>query len=280
MYKIKNLSLFLLVAVFLFSTSCSKFRKIQKSDDWRVKYEAAQSYFESKDYYKSKILLEEILPIIKGTKEAEKAQFLYAYTHYHQKLFTESAFYFKTFYETYSRSANAEEAMYMHAYSLFQESPNHNLDQSSTYEAIQAIQTFINKYPSSKYVEEATGIIDQLQRKLEEKAYENAKLYYKINKSAMNEADMYKAAIRSFENFEKDFPDSELTEEINFLKIEAQYSLAKYSFKNLQKERYNAVVESYLEFVDKYPTSKYLKNAESMYTNSLSQISELQTSTK
>jgi outer membrane protein assembly factor BamD len=262
------------------ATSCSKFRKIQKSDDWKVKYEAAFKYYESKDYYKAKLLFEEILPIIKGTKEAEKAQFYYAYTHYYQKLYTESAFFFKSFYETYSRSPYAEEAMFMQAYSSYKESPNHNLDQSSTYEAIGVIQSFINKYPKSKYVEQSNEIIDQLQKKLEEKAYQNAKLYYKINKSAMNEATMYKAAIRSFDNFQRDFPDSQLTEEISFLKIEAQYHLAKNSFKNLQKERYAEVVESYQTFVDNYPTSKFLKDAENMYSISLSQISELQSSTK
>jgi outer membrane protein assembly factor BamD len=143
-----------------------------------------------------------------------------------------------------------------------------------------AIQNFINRYPNSQYVGRANDIIDQLQRKLEEKAYENAKLYYKINKSAINAADMYKAAIRSFDNFQRDFPDSQLNEEIIYLKIEAQYSLAKQSFKNLQKERYAAVVDSYQNFIDNYPTSKFLKDAESMYTNSLAQIIELQSSTK
>jgi len=262
------------------ATSCSKFRKIQKSDDWKVKYDAAFEYYEEKDYYKAKILFEEILPIIKGTKEAEKAQFYYAYTHFYQKLYTESAFFFRSFYETYSRSPFAEEAMFMQAFSSYKESPNANLDQSSTYDAIASIQTFINRYPQSKYVEQSTEIIDQLQKKLEEKAYENAKLYYKINKSAMNEATMYKAAIRSFDNFQRDFPDSDLNEEISFLKIEAQYHLAKQSFLNLQKDRFASVVEYYQTFIDAYPTSKYLKSAENMYSFSLSQLNELQSSTK
>lgn len=280
MYKNKLFTIFILVLSLAMATSCSKFRKIQKSDDWKVKYDAAFKYYESKDYYKAKLLFEEILPVIKGTKEAEKAQFYYAYAHFYQKLYTESAYFFKSFYDTYSRSPLAEEAMFMHAFSNYKESPNANLDQSSTYEAIAAIQAFINKYPNSKYVEQSTEIIDLLQKKLEEKAYENAKLYYKINKSAMNEATMYKAAIRSFENFQRDFPDSDLNEEISFLKIEAQYHLAKQSFKNLQKERYASVVEYYQTFIDNYPTSKYLKDAENMYSISLNQISELQSSTK
>ncbi len=277
MLKSKFIHLVLVFGAILLLSSCSKFRKIQKSDDWKVKYEAAIKYYDDEEYYKANLLFEEVLPIIKGTKEAEKAQFLYAYCHYHQKLFVESAFYFKTFYDTYNRSEYAEEAFFMHAYSLYQESPNHNLDQSSTYEAIQAMQNFINKYTTSKYKEQATEIIDQLQVKLEEKAYNNAKLYYKINKSTLFVADMYRAAIKSFENFQIDYPDSDYNEEINYLLIEAQYNLAKASIESLKKERYMTVVSSYEDFIDKYPTSKFLKEAQNFYSRSLGQISELQT---
>lgn len=277
MLKNKNIILVVVLLMLFTVSSCSDFRKIQKSDDWKVKYEAAINYFEEKDYYKANLLFEEVLPIIKGTKEAERAQFLYAYCHYYQKLYIESAFYFKSFYETYNRSEYAEEAMFMHAYSLYQESPNPNLDQSSTYEAIQAMQNFINTYTTSTYKEQATQIIDQLQVKLEQKAYENAKLYYKINKSTFFEADMYKAAIKAFENFQKDYPDSDYNEEIIYLKLEAQYNLAKQSIASLQKERYTSVVSSYEDFIDKYPTSQFLKEAQDYYSRSLNQISELQT---
>ncbi len=107
MYKNKLFSILSFMLCLILATSCSKFRKIQKSDDWKVKYDAAFNYYESKDYYKAKLLFEEILPIIKGTKEAEKAQFYYAYSHFYQKLYTESAFFFKSFYDTYSRSPDA-----------------------------------------------------------------------------------------------------------------------------------------------------------------------------
>ena len=70
------------------------------------------------------------------------------------------------------------EAEYLYAYSLYKESPNSNLDQSSTVEAISAMQNFINKYPYSEYSINANEIIDELQIKLETKNFENAKQYY------------------------------------------------------------------------------------------------------
>lgn len=244
--------------------SCSKFRKIQKSGDWKVKYEAALEYYEKKDYYHSNVLLEEIIPIIRGTEEAEKANFIYAYTYYYQQQYILSAHYFKLFTEVYGRSDYVEEAAYMHAHSLYNQSPQPSLDQTSTYEAIAALQSFLNKYPYSKYEEEADNQIDELQVKLEEKAYESAKLYYQLRR--------YKAALVAFENFQYDFPDSKFNEEIAWLRVETAHNLASVSIRSKQQERFQTTVDLYEKFVDKYPNSKYLKQAERIYEDSIEQL--------
>ena len=69
---------------------CSEFRKIQKSTDWRLKYDAAVKYYERGDrgdYIKASMLFEEILPTIRGMPEAETANFYFAYAHFYQNLF-------------------------------------------------------------------------------------------------------------------------------------------------------------------------------------------------
>lgn len=243
-------------------TGCSEFRKVQKSTDWRVKYEAAVKYYERGDrgdYVKASTLFEEILPIIRGMPEAEQANFYYAYCHFHQGLYVESAFYFKTFYETYSRSEFAMESMYMHAYSLFLDSPVEELDQSSSAEAIAAMQQFLNTYPDTKYTAQATATINELQRKLETKAYNNASLYKKLSQ--------HNSAVIAFENFSKDYPDSQYNEEVNFLKLESQYLYARQSIPSKQKERYEKAIEIYEYFVQNYPDSKFAKEAERINEN-------------
>ena len=87
---------------------------------------------------------EDILPIIRGTKEAESANFYYAYAHFYQDLFILSAHYFETFLEIYSRSDLAIEANYMFGYSLYMQSPEFNLDQSPSNQAINVMQNFIS----------------------------------------------------------------------------------------------------------------------------------------
>jgi len=255
----------LLLFLATFSTlSCSKFRKIERSNDWKVKYEAALGYYEEQDYYRASILFEQILPIIRGQKEGEKVQFYLAYCNYHEGAYLLSSHFFKTFYETYARSQYAEEATYMYAYSLYLESPVYNLDQSSSFEAIIAMQSFINRYPNSKFRSQASAVIDQLQVKLERKSYEKAKQYYKLER--------YKSAIIAFDNFRKDFPDSKLNEEMAYLKVRAQYTLAKLSIYSKQKERYTQVVEFYESFIDSYPQSEYLKDAEGIYVDSRAKV--------
>ena len=67
------ISLFLVVffTVSMLLTGCGEFRQIQKSDNWKEKYEAAIKYYENKDYYRSNLLFEDIIPLIKGMEEGE-----------------------------------------------------------------------------------------------------------------------------------------------------------------------------------------------------------------
>ena len=258
---------FLLPLLVMLAASCSEFRKIQRSDDWKKKYEAALKYYEQEKWGKAAILLEEVLPLTRGTQEAEKAQFYYAYAHFHQDLFIESAYYFRLFFDTYGRSPLAEEALFMHAYSLYLQSPRYNLDQTSSFEAIEALQNFINRYAYSEYKERATQILDQLQTKLARKAYENAKLYYNIGR--------YKAAIVALENFSRDFPDSDYNEEIAYLKVKVAYDLARKSLPRLQRERFFDAVDHYQEFVDTYPNSNWGREAEKVYIQAQQAIENL-----
>ena len=167
------INVFLVVFLAISLLSCSRgFRKLEKSGDWKSKYQGGLVLYEKEDYSRASILFEQILPVIRGLPEGEDVQFKLAYCNYYQGAYLLSSHYFKTFFETYGRSEKAQEAQYMYAYSLYADSPVYNLDQASSYEAIDAMQTFLNRYSTSKFKDEAGDIIDELQRKLEKKAYE------------------------------------------------------------------------------------------------------------
>ena len=250
-------------------SSCSKFRKLLRKGQWKDKYEAAIKYYEVKDYFRAGLLLEDILPIIRGTEEAELGNFYFAYCQFHQRQYILSAHHFKTFITIYGRSEYVMEASFMHAYSLYKQSPKHSLDQSSTYEAVSALQNFINTYPFSEYAEQADDLIDELQVKLERKAYDNAKLYYQIKG-----VKGFKPALVTFENFQRNYPDSKFNEEIAYLLVETQYNYARQSISSKQEERFQETVDRYEQLLKKYPDSKFLKDAGKIYQDSLEELSK------
>lgn len=252
--------------------ACSPFAKLQKSGSDDEKYKGALQYYKKGDWYKAGLLFEELIPVLKGSTESEMAQFYYADTQFKQQQYLLSATLFKKFYETFARSEYAQEAMYLYALSLYKDTPAYNLDQSNTLTATAALQDFINLYPDSKYRDDATKEILDLRGKLERKSYERAKLYYKT--SGFNIAS-YKSSVIAINNFQKDFPDSEYNEELAFMKVDAEFSLAKNSLENKQKERYQEAMSYHQAFVDKYPNSKFVKQSEKMYETSQKEIERL-----
>jgi outer membrane protein assembly factor BamD len=239
--------------------------KLQKTGTPDQKLKAATVYYKQANYYKAGILFEELIPLLKGDSLAETAQFYNAYCNYHQKQYSMSSYLFKSFYSTYARSPLAEEAYYMYAYSMYMDSPNYNLDQTNTLTAIDALQTFLDTFPTSEYADECTTNMQDLRERLEKKAYEKAKLYYKTKGANFGN---YKAATVAIDNFQRDFPDSKYLEDMAFTKLQTQYEYAGLSLENKQKERFLSASKFYEDFIDKFPKSKYLKQAEKFYEGS------------
>jgi outer membrane protein assembly factor BamD len=255
------------IALLLIAAGCSNFQKVLKSNNVDQKYKAALDYYEKEDYYRANLLLEQVLPLLSGQEEAEKAKFYFANTYYQQGDYLLSAFHFKNFYETYPRSPLAEEAMFMYARSNYNSSPSFEQDQTSTVAAIEALQEFAVRYPESERLGEVNKMIDDLNAKLDRKAFEHAQLYYKILQ--------YRSAVVALTNFLQEHPASAYSEEAAFLRIDAQYQFAEQSITSKQQERYYEAIEYYQVFIDQYPKSEYLRKAEQIYTDALAKIEQL-----
>ncbi len=248
-------------------TSCSRFVSIQRNPDADVRYNAAMDYYDESDFYRAGLLFEELIPTLIGSAKAEKVQFYYAYCQFNQQQYQLSAHYFKSFYDTYRRSDRAEEAIYMHAYSMYLGTPQYNLDQSGTDKAISALQDVINLYPSGEFAEKAFTYIQKLRARLEQKSFDLAKQYLTLGR--------YKAAVVALDNFRKDFPDSQMREEAGYKRLEAQYELAKISIQSLKQERYQQLVDDYLIFVERYDKSEYIKKAEALYVAAQGELEKM-----
>jgi outer membrane protein assembly factor BamD len=255
MFK-KQLLIFLGV-MFLFIvtlSSCkSKYEKLKASNDNAKKYQEAVKFYNKKDYSKALGLFEDLVTRYRGRAEAEDLFYYYAYTNYKLKDYTSARFHFKTFADTYPSSPRAEECRFIAAYCFYLDSPIYSLDQENTTKAIESLQLFINLYPKSDRVTEASKLIQNLRDKLEQKAYANSKLYLTIGD--------FQSAVIAFNNTLRDYPDTKYAEELEFLTIRAQYEYAKISYDRRQEERYNQAISYADQFTEKYPTSKFLKDA-------------------
>lgn len=262
MFKNKlNISLSILLVIIIAIAGCkSKYEKLRASNDTAKKYREAIKFYENKNYSKALPLFDDLITKYRGTAEAEDLSYYYAYTHYKLKDYTTARYHFKTFADTYASSPKAEECRFMAAYCFYLESPAYSLDQDNTLKAMDALQLFINLHPKSERVPEASKLIANLRSKLEQKSYENAKLFLDIGD--------YKSAVIAFRNSERDFPDTKYAEEMQFLTVKAQALYAGASLELKQEERYNEAIQLANEFAVNYPASKYLKEAEQIKKSS------------
>lgn len=261
----------LLIALFAFGVvSCSKFAKVQKSNDYDYKLRMAEKYYVAKKYNYAKQLYEELFPLMKGQPQFEDLFYKFAYCAYYLKDWMNAENLFKQFVEVFPNSPKAEEMDYMRAFTYFKQSPKTELDQTNTQKTIGLMQTFINTHPGSPRIKEATGIIDQCRIKLEDKSHLSALLYYNMGK--------YRAAAIAYTSLMNDFPDSQRGDEYKFQIIKSYYLFAQNSYEDKKPARYEQVINECHDFADRFPDSKLLKEVEryqDMSANNIKETSKL-----
>lgn len=251
-------------------SSCGEYNKVLKSTDYEYKYEAAKSYFAKGQNSKAATILEELIPIMKGTAYGEESLYMLAMTYFNQGDYVTASHYFNTYYTTYPRGTYTELARYNSGKALYLDTPEPKLDQSSTYKAIQELQMFMEYFPRSERRELAQNMIFELQDKLVEKEYLSAKLYYDLGSYTGNTVysstgNNYLAAIVTAQNILKDYPYTKLREELSILILRAKYDMAKESVIEKKEERMLETVEEYYAFKNEFPESKYMKEVENIY---------------
>lgn len=266
MKLVTTLCSIILASFLLFS--CSKFSKVEKSKDVEYKLTKADEYYAKKKYRNAQTLYESLFPVYKGTQKFEDLYYKYAYCFYYQGMYREAENLFKGYLEVFPTSARAEEVDYMRAYCFYKQSPKIDLEQVNTIKAMNMMQTFINTHPGSPRIKEATEIIDQSRAKLEQKEYRTAKLYYDLEK--------YRASGIAFTNLLNKFPESNSGDQYKLMVVKSYYRFAKMSYRDKQPERYEQVVREYEDFIDRFPESKLLREAEEFSNLSQTHIKEIQ----
>lgn len=267
----KNIFIVALLAAALGLTSCGEYNKLLKSTDYEYKYEAAKSYFAKGQYNRAATLLNELIAILKGTDKAEESLYMLGMCYYNEQDYQTAAQTFIEYYQVYPRGTYTELSRFHAGKALFLDTPEPRLDQSSTYKAIDELQMFMEYYPQSAKHQEAQQMIFELQDKLVMKEYLSAKLYYNLGNYMGNN---YQSCVITAQNALKDYPYTNLREDLSILILRAKYELAVYSVEERKQERYREAVDEYYAFKNEFPESKYLKEAERIFSKSQAELGE------
>ena len=261
-----------LLGLLLF-TSCSKYNNLLKTSDVECKYEAAKAYFIGREYGKAAPLLEDIVSMLKGNRNAEESLYMLAMCYYESGDYETASQYFRTYYTSYQRGAYNELARFYCGKSLFKNIPVPELDQSSTYSAIQELQLFLEYYPATKFRQETQDMLFAMHDILVEKDYLSAKLYYDLGSFDLMRNN-YQACIITAQNALKEYPYTKLREDLSILILRAKYKMALKSVEEKKVDRYRDTVDEYYAFKNEFPESKYLEEAEKYYNEALKEVNE------
>lgn len=254
--KLRNL--FVVLGAIIAMSSCkSQYELLLNSNDADAKYEAAFEYFNLNKYSKAASLFESLAVLTDGTERDDTVRYYWGLSNYKFKDYYTAETNFDQFIQSYPRSPFTSEARYLRLDCLYRQTLRYELDQTPTYKAINEISAYILEYPSNVHMQECRDMLLELNERLDKKAYEAAKLYYKM--------EDYLASRVAFKNVLKDDAENMYREDILYYIAMSSYKYAHQSVPEKQKERYLAFVDDYLNFIGEIPESQYRRELDSVY---------------
>lgn len=256
MKYIKTILAILVAAATLYSCK-TQYDLVLEGNDIDAKYNLAFDYFNNGKYVKAAELFESLSLLTNGSSKDDTVRYYLGLSNYSSKDYYTAETNFDNFLKSYPLSPFAENAEFLRIDCLYKATLRYELDQNPTYAAMTAISQFLIDHPEGANADICRHMLQDLGERLDRKAYENAKLYYKM--------EHYHSARVAFKNVLKDDADNIYREEILYYSALSSYKYASMSVKEKQKERYLLFIDDYLNFVGEYPESKYRRELDNLY---------------
>ena len=240
------------------SVACkSQYEILLNSNDVQAKYDAAFEYYNIGKYSRAASLFESLTVLTNGTAKDDTVRYYWGLSNYKFKDYYTAETNFEKFLENYPRSPFASDARYLRIDCLYRQTLRYELDQAPTYKAMNAISEYILEFPENSHMQECKDMLEELNGRLDKKAYEAAKLYYKM--------EDYLASRIAFRNVLKDDSENIYREDILYYIAMSSYKYASLSVPSKQRERYLTFVDDYLNFIGELPDSHYRKELDALY---------------
>ncbi|MBO5809141.1 MAG: outer membrane protein assembly factor BamD [Bacteroidales bacterium] len=254
--KLKNL--FLVLTALVAMAACkSQYEVVLNSNDADMKYKAAFDYFNNGKYAKAAAVFESLSVLTNGTQRDDTVRYYWGLSNYKFKDYYTAETNFERFVEIYPRSPFTSDARFLRIDCLYRSTLRYELDQAPTYKAINAISEYILEYPDNTHMQECRDMLLELNNRLDRKAYESARLYYKM--------EDYLASRVALRNVLKDDAENIYREDILYMIAMSSYKYASLSVPDKRRERYLTFVDDYLNFIGEIPESRYRRELDHVY---------------
>lgn len=254
--KLKNL--FLVFAAVVAMVSCkSQYEMLLNSNDIDMKYKAAMDYYDQGKYTKSATLFESLSVMADGMPKHDTIMYYWGLSNYMFRDYYTAETNFDKFIESYPRSPFTSDARYLRLDCLYRSTLRYELDQAPTYKAINAVSEYILEFPENTHMQECRDMLLELNHRLDLKAYEAARLYYKM--------EDYLASRIALMNVLKDDAENVYREDILYYIAMSSYKYASLSVPEKRRERYLTFVDDYYNFIGEMPESHYRKELDNVY---------------
>ncbi|MBS1261907.1 MAG: Cell division coordinator CpoB [Calditrichaeota bacterium] len=195
--------------------------------------------FANEDYLDASDHLEIFIINYAGSTISDSAQYLLAECHYRMKEYIIAASEYRKLVSQYPRSPLVAEAEFKLGESHYELSPHYAKDQEYTEKAIDTFQLFIEDFPDSDRVPEATEKIDELRAKLAKKEFRSGRLYHKMGE--------YESARIYYQSVLDNYYDTEYAEQAQLFKAESWAG----------QKKWEEAVAAYRAFLSRYPDSEH-----------------------
>jgi outer membrane protein assembly factor BamD len=142
-----------------------------------VLMQKADGYFNAKKYAKAYPIYQQIV-FERNSSIAADAQMKLAQSYYYLHKFSEAEVEYEQLIKLFPDYPNINLAYYQIGVCYLELSPKPQYSQEETQKAIDAFQTFIDKFPTDKLRPDAVSNLQKAQYKLIEKEYNNGYIYY------------------------------------------------------------------------------------------------------
>lgn len=247
----------LFAGVFMLFSCKTQYELLLSSNDVDTKYEAAFAYYNDRKFSKAAALFESLSVMTTGTEKDDTVQYYWALSNYRFRDYYTAEANFAHFLEYFPRSPFTPEARFLRIDCLYRQTLRYELDQSPTYRAMESISEYMQEYPNSVHMDACRRMMEDLEERLDTKAYEAAKLYYRM--------EDYIASRIAFRNVLKDDAENIYREDILYYIAMSSYKYAQLSVQQKQRERYMTFVDDYLNFKGEFPDSDYGRELDLLY---------------